>query len=198
MSARTREHRGGSGKRRIVTPDELPLRARRRLGWRRNLPIIRFVALFLCLLTAFQLVYYEFVTQSAAFAAYLTVSARAAGAMLRLLGETVTVSGDSMYSTFAMSIKQGCDGLQAAAILAIGVLIFPGRFRDKILGVTLGVGLLVLLNVVRIATLFWAGLHARDSFQTLHVHVWPAALVFSALTFWTTWMLWTTRPRTVV
>lgn len=176
-------------------PRQIGFGARLSIAWRQNLPIVRFVGLFLGLLGVFHLVYFEFVTPSAAFAWYLNLSSRVAAAMLALVGEQVTVSGDVMRSSFSMSVKQGCDGLQAMAILAIGVLAFPVAIAKKIPGVAFGVGLLLGLNLVRIASLFWAGLHAQKQFQTLHVHVWPAILIFSAWIFWVLWAMWATRPR---
>ena len=165
-------------------------------SWKQNLPIIRFVGLFLVLLIAFQIVYYEFVVSSAPFQAYLHASARAAGSLLGLVGERVTVRGDLMMSSFSMSIKHGCDGLQAMAILVAGVLVFPGQRRKKLPGIAAGVALLLGLNIVRIASLFWVGAHAPGVFQATHVHVWPAVLILCALSFWILWAMWATRPRT--
>ena len=153
------------------------------------------MGLFLVLLTAFQIAYYEFVVSSAPFKAYLHASARAAGTLLGWVGEQVTVLGDVMASSFSMSIKHGCDGLQAMAILVAGVLVFPGERRKKLPGIAAGVGLLLGLNIVRIASLFWMGVHAPGLFQTVHVHVWPAVLILCALSFWILWAMWATRPR---
>lgn len=160
---------------------------------RRNRPIVRFIVLFVGLLLAFQIAYYEFLTPSSAFRSYLAFSTKTAALLLRLVGEPVRVSGDVMSSTFSMSVSRGCDGLQALAILALGVLAFPVEARKKIPGVGVGVALILVLNIVRIATLFSAGVHFPKQFQTLHVHVWPAVLIFAALAFWMLWAMWATR-----
>ena len=152
--------------------------------------------MFLALLAAFQVAYYEFIVSSAAFKTYLAISGRLAAALLSLVGEKVTASGDMLVSTFSLSIKQGCDGLQAMAIVVIGVLAFPSSARKKIPGVVIGIALLLVLNTLRIATLFWAGVHMPSVFQSLHVHVWPAFLVLSALVSWALWAMWATVQRT--
>lgn len=155
--------------------------------WVDNRASVRFVGLFLGLLVAFQIAYYEIIVPSAAFASYLGACARIAAAVLHLLGEEVTATGDAMSAGFTMSIKTGCDGLQAMAILAIAVVAFPGSGRHKLLAVAGGVVLVLLLNVLRLVTLFWAGVHAPGWFQTLHVHVWPAFLILVALGYAIGW-----------
>ncbi len=156
-------------------------------------PIARFVALFVILMVAFQLVYYELVVLSAPFQAYLSASARAAAVLLQLAGESVTVSGPVLSSTTAVAVKHGCDGLQAMWILIAGVAVFPGGGLKKLAGMCVGIGLLLILNVVRIASLVWAGAHANSWFQPLHVHIWPAVLVSCAMLLWVLWALWATR-----
>jgi exosortase/archaeosortase family protein len=156
--------------------------------------VVRFVLLFGGLLVAFQLVYYELIVTSSFFESYLAVSSKVAAFLLGLVGEPVRASGGVLTSTFSMSVKQGCDGLQAMAIVASGVLALPGGRRVKLLGVALGVLLLLGLNVLRIASLFWAGIHWPERFQLLHVHVWPAVLVFAAFVYWIGWAS-RTMPR---
>jgi len=166
--------------------------------WRENLPILRFVGLFALLFTAFQISYYEFIVGSAAFHSYLVASCKAAAALLGITGEEVTAIGDVLRGKFTLSVKVGCDGLQAMGILLVAVLVFPGCSpKRKLVGLFMGLGLVLILNVVRIASLFWAGLHLPGVFQTMHVHIWPAFLIFSALLFWTLWALWAARPRRV-
>ncbi len=161
---------------------------------RHNRPILRFVGSYLGLLVLFQVVYYQFIIDSAPFRSYLTASGRAAAILLSLVGEQVIVTGDSMVGRFSMSIKVGCDGLQAMAILAIGVLAFPGGgWKKKLLGTATGIVLLLALNVMRLASLYWMGSRARSLFQTLHVHVWPAVLIVAAAFFWIAWALHATR-----
>ena len=165
---------------------------RRRRGylvaeWRRSVPVVKFVGLYVALLLLFQIFYYQLVVGSAPFAVYLTWSGRAASVLLRAVGDSVVVSGDTMTSAFVMSIKQGCDGLQAMAVLVVGMAIFPTAWRARMLGALAGVLLLLALNVLRIASLFWFGQHRFGLFQTMHVHVWPAVLILFAVGFWAVW-----------
>jgi exosortase/archaeosortase family protein len=151
--------------------------------------VLRFVGLFAGLLVGFQLLYYELIVDSTVFSGYMAVSGEVAAWLLRLCGEPVQASGGVLTSSFSMAVKQGCDGLQAMSIVASGVLAFPGGRRFKLTGVALGVSLLLVLNLLRIASLFWAGVHWPTRFQLLHVHVWPAVLVLGAFVFWVAWAL---------
>lgn len=155
--------------------------------------IFRFVGVFLGLLVLAQIVYYQFVITSAAFRAYMGLTASAAAVVLGVLGESVTVDGMLMHADVSMSLKTGCDGLQAMALLAIGIVAFPVDARRKLPGIAIGIGLILALNVLRIVSLFWALAHAPAIFQTLHVHVWPAGLVLVAVLFWVAWARRATR-----
>ena len=35
--------------------------------------------------------------------------------------------------------------------------------------------------------------HRPAAFETLHVHIWPALLVFAAMAFWAAWATWIAR-----
>jgi len=161
--------------------------------WAQNRQIVTFAATFLGLLTLFQIAYYTVVVPSSIFAKYLGLNSRVAAKVLGLMGEKVMTSGDMMFSTFSMSIKTGCDGLQAMAILAIAVAAFPGEPRRKLIGAAGGIALLMVLNILRLVSLFWMGVHVPDWFQAMHVHIWPAALIIAALVYAVAWSSWTSR-----
>jgi exosortase/archaeosortase family protein len=80
------------------------------------------------------------------------------------------------------------------AILVIAVLAFPSSGGRKLLGVAGGVALLYVLNVVRVASLFWTGVHAPGWFETLHSDVWPATIVATAVLLWVAWARWSLCP----
>ena len=156
--------------------------------------MVRFVAVFLCVLVAFQFAYYALIVESAPFHAYVDGIGRIAAALLRATGERVVTVGHELTSSFTMSVESGCDALQAMAILVIGVIAFPSTGRWKLLGVTGGVTLLYVLNILRVASLFWTGVHAPDWFETMHTDIWPAAIVGSAVLAWVVWAWWSLRP----
>lgn len=163
-------------------------------GWKESRPILRFAGTFLALLVVFQIVYYQWIVGSRPFEAYLDGSARLASAILRVFGTSVVASGGVLSGSFSMSIRVGCDGLQAMAILLCAVLAFPGSRLRKAVGVLAGIAVLLVLNLLRIVTLYLAGVSLPEYFQMLHVHAWPAVLILAALVLWITWAMWVT-PR---
>ena len=156
---------------------------------------VRFVGRFLALFFLLQIAYYGAIVGTSFFHRYLSGVCRAAGLLLAALGETVTAHGDTLSARFSMSVASGCDGLQPVGILAVAVIAFPGSIARKIAGVAIGAALLLALNVVRVAALYWIGAHAPSLFDVMHVHVWPALLVAAALAVWLSWVVWTTPRR---
>jgi exosortase/archaeosortase family protein len=162
-------------------------------GERRHaVPIVRFIGVFLTGFMAFQLVYYEWVVPSAPFEAYLAGSARVAAGILRGIGMDAVAIGSTLAGRFDMSISVGCDGVQVMAILVIAVLAFPVSWRTKLVGVGSGIGVLLVLNTLRIVTLYCAGATMPKYFQLLHVHVWPTVLIVLAFAMWFSWAIWAT------
>jgi exosortase family protein XrtM len=157
-------------------------------------PVIRFVVVFVVVLLAFQFAYYGLIVDSGPFHAYLVAIGRLAANLLGALGERVVTADNQMTSSFSMSVASGCDALQAMAILVIAVVAFPGAISRKLLGVIGGAGLLFALNIVRVASLFWTGVHAPGWFETLHTDVWPAAIVACAVLLWVVWARWSLTP----
>ncbi|HEX6242960.1 MAG TPA: hypothetical protein VFZ61_18735, partial [Polyangiales bacterium] len=91
---------------------------------------------------------------------------------------------------FPLQIVKACSALDAQALFAAAALAFPTRWPRKLLGLCLGVALLTLLNLLRIACLYWVGLRAPDSFDAAHEEWLPAALVFAACVSFAGWARW--------
>lgn len=156
-------------------------------------PVARFVVVFVSVLVAFQFAYYALIVESGPFRSYVDGIGRIAAALLRAAGERVITVGHQLTSSFTMSVESGCDALQAMAIVVIGVIAFPSTGGRKLLGVLGGVGLLYVLNIVRVASLFWTGVHAPAWFETMHTDIWPTAIVGSAVLAWVVWARWSMR-----
>ena len=163
--------------------------------WQQSRHVLAFLAAYGGLLVVFQLLYYQVIVPSEAFVAYMEWSGRVAAVLLRVAGEEVVAAGSELRSSFTMSIRQGCDGLQAMAILVIAIAVFPGTILRKVWGAATGVAILLILNTLRIASLFWLGSNRPEWFQAFHVHIWPSLLVFVALGFWAVWVVRATPPR---
>ncbi len=114
------------------------------------------------------------------------------GVILSLIGYPVQVIGDSINNGkgIAVNIRNGCDGIEGLAIFWVGILIFPTKWKDKLLALLFGSLFLVALNVIRIVTLYWFRINVPSLFEMMHVSVWQVlfiALTVATLLFWIGW-----------
>ncbi len=131
------------------------------------------------------------------FDSYLSVLASLIGAVLNVFGADVTVTGTRVLSgEFAMQIVRGCDAIEPVAVFAAAVLASPVVVSRKLPGIFVGAVALLLINLLRLVSLFFVGAYSRKMFDVLHESVWQAAFVLLALVFWAIWVRWATRsPR---
>lgn len=83
--------------------------------------------------------------------------------------ESVTVSGGALVSNgIQLAIVRGCDGFGVAALLVAGVVCFPVQLRLKIIGASLGVMIVYILNNIRIVALYFVMRYHHEVFPDLH------------------------------
>jgi len=129
------------------------------------------------------------------FPRYLSLNAWASVVLLNAMGyDDVSLEGRSIQSpSFAIQIERGCDAVEPSALFIAAVLASPVLLRRKIPAVIIGSSLLLMLNLVRIITLYLTGLHFRSLFDTMHLDVWQAAFIVLAILFWAGWASWVGR-----
>ncbi len=119
---------------------------------------------------------------------YLEGNAWLAQAILRGLGQPVHVSEITISSPqFTMAIRRGCDAVEPTWLVCAAMLSFPAPFLHKLRGMLAAALLLQVLNLVRIVTLYWIGLHLPAFFNSAHVEVWPTAFILVAIAFFVGW-----------
>ena len=110
----------------------------------------------------------------------------ARGAAIPLRG--VEVTGTVMRSSrFALDVRNGCNGVEAAILLASAILAFPATMRSRLLGLTVACVAIEALNLVRLATLFWLGEHYRPIFDFVHIAVWQSLIILAAISIFILW-----------
>jgi len=124
--------------------------------------------------------------------------ARVSGYLLVVLGQDIKVTGASIHSPrFSVNIVRGCDAVEAVGLYVCAVLAFPLPFLKKLPGMIIGTLLLLVLNLVRIVSLFLIGVYSPRIFSLMHIDVWQALFIFFAVLFWILWLLWATRSQVV-
>lgn len=96
-----------------------------------------------------------------------------------------------------IDVTLACSGAEALAACLAATLAYPATGRTRLAGILGGVGLIGLLNTVRIGTLGRASA-SPVWFDILHVYLWPAALTLAVVGYVFTWMALADRRTTTV
>jgi len=171
-------------------------RTRPRNPFRR--PVFRFVVLLLIILGSFEVLLLTAWMKENVIPHSLRFYANMSGAVLSLFGEDVQVN-ESVISShrFSVNIKKGCDAVQPIALFIAAVLASPVMRRSKLPGLFFGLLFLVVMNLVRVVSLFYVGVYFdRKYFDMMHHDVWQATFIILAILAWAGWALWAAK-RTV-
>jgi len=147
---------------------------------------------FLLLFAVFLLVFYVAVAirpvNDAVVVPFTALIARVSGSVLRALGEPVSVTGTVISSArFSVNIENGCNGLETALLLAAAVLAFPAGWKERAAGFFGGFAVVQVVNLVRVASLFWIGAHHAALFGSAHTLVWQTIVVLCGVGFFVLW-----------
>jgi exosortase/archaeosortase family protein len=113
-------------------------------------------------------------------------------AMLHPLGIEAVRAGGTLYvpGVFGYEITVGCTGLVAGAVLTVAIVASPGARAAKTWGLLVGVPLVLAVNLLRLAHLFYIGIHAPWRFALAHSVVWEGAVVLVTFGVWLAWTRW--------
>jgi exosortase H (IPTLxxWG-CTERM-specific) len=103
--------------------------------------------------------------------------ARQASRLLQLVGEDVEVAGTVIRgASFAVNVRNGCNGLEVLAIFAAAILAHPSC--RKILPLAVGFTVLHLSNLLRVAALYAIGLYLPEEvFLLTHTVIAQSAIL---------------------
>jgi exosortase H (IPTLxxWG-CTERM-specific) len=105
-----------------------------------------------------------------------------------LIGERVAVAGTVIASgTFSVNIENGCNGLETALLLAAAIFAYPAKWTERAAGFLIGFAAIQAVNLVRVASLFWIGVHRRAWFDSAHTLVWQTVVVLLGVGFFVVW-----------
>ncbi|HYE94773.1 MAG TPA: archaeosortase/exosortase family protein [Rubricoccaceae bacterium] len=115
--------------------------------------------------------------------------AATAWAQLDVLGQPVAVSGRTvrLAGTSGVFVEDGCNGLSALGLFAGFVLAYPGRWRRRLWFVPLGLLVVFLANVARVAALAYFAAHWPAGFDLLHSVGTSAFFYFVIFGLWVLW-----------
>jgi exosortase H (IPTLxxWG-CTERM-specific) len=113
---------------------------------------------------------------------------RVSTVLLAVIGEKTQSFGTVIQSpAFAVDVKNGCNGIEAALLLVAAMLAFPASPKQRALGIAAGLAVIQGVNLFRIVSLFWLGVHYRNVFELFHAAVWQTALILLAVGIFLAW-----------
>jgi exosortase family protein XrtM len=92
-----------------------------------------------------------------------------------------------------LEIVRGCDGAGVLFLVVSAIVAFPSTWRRKLTGLVLGIGLIYLLNLLRISALYFVIAYQPDWFQLLHVYLAPTLMVLVACAYFAWWAFGSTE-----
>jgi exosortase H (IPTLxxWG-CTERM-specific) len=112
----------------------------------------------------------------------------ASAGLLQLFGQPVEVFGTIMRDkTFAVDVKNGCNGIEALILLVAAIVAFGGSWKRRLAGVGLGFLVIEGVNLIRIASLFEIGKHNPAVFEQFHLVIWQSVIIVLSVVFFVLW-----------
>ena len=158
---------------------------------------LRFLVIFVLLMGLYYAASTTALVKERFFPWYLRVSAATSGQVLRLFGnEDLQVKDKSLISRRgAISVERGCDAVEPSALFVSAVLASPVPLLQRLLAVVVGTAVLMVVNLLRIISLYLVAVHWRKAFDVMHLDVWQAAFIFLAIALWAVWATQVSRRR---
>lgn len=151
----------------------------------------RFLLRFVVLLAVLYLPLTLQSVDNAAIVPFSRAIAVVSGALLNAMGQHVTVSGVILTAgSNAVSIQNGCNGVEAVVFLVAAILAFPATWRQRAAGLVAAIALIQILNLVRVVTLFLINRYKPDLFELFHLAIWQTVIGGAAIALF---YVWTTR-----
>ncbi|HFA51479.1 MAG TPA: hypothetical protein ENJ95_20895 [Bacteroidetes bacterium] len=166
--------------------------------WSQKSPVLKFLLGFAACMILFYIIYLSPIFVDNIGRPILAVEAKISSFLLNIFGQGTTAAEDIISGDgFSISIKNGCDGLETLAIMLSGIIVFPIAFKLKWPGIIYGTLALMVLNLFRIAGLYFVGKHFSEGLFDL-LHEQGGFVIFTALGIflWIIWANWALNKRT--
>ncbi len=180
----------GKAKKKPYTQSRLDEKSSKASSSRKRRLII-FVLTFLGLLIVGAIIYPHLsIVYAEELSGFMAITADICGGLLGIFSDTVTVSDRYMSCKgFTVEIIEECTGMFEMLIFLVALLSYPADWRSKLIGVILGLPVLYLFNVLRIAALTLVGVYSPGLFDFMHLYFWQGTLILMITTVWVLWIL---------
>ena len=119
----------------------------------------------------------------------LHINAVVASFFLNIFGYQTTAVGSEVNSSlFNMKIAVGCDGIEPITYYMLAILAYPTVLKRKLTGIGKGVALLLMLNFIRVISLYLVGVYIPSLFDFFHVGLWQALFILAGIALLFIWL----------
>lgn len=154
------------------------------------------IALFLCIYGLLDYAYFLIPDEILLTHVYGSGLANVAALLGNWVGpeEGIRAAGHHIVSPLAdLEIVRGCDGSGAVFLLLAAVLAARAPVRSKLLGLSLGAGMMYGANLLRVLVLYFVVAHARGWFLVVHTFIAPVVVILLGCLFFVGWS-WSASP----
>ena len=168
--------------------------------WQDQSIALRFLGTFALMIGGFYAFYFSNFNITHIHPHILYAQAKLGSFFVNLMGQST--QADAQYiggDGFNMSVSGGCDGLEVTALLVAGILAFPSTWKEKWKGLLYGVGILTVLNILRLPMLYFAGAKGSTAlFDFLHVQGGFVIFISITMLIWGYWVIQVLNQRKLV
>ncbi len=108
--------------------------------------------------------------------------------ILNVFGQDTVVIGTTVQSSlFGISVVTACTGIFITGLFLIAVIAFPARWTSKFIGAGIGIAGIFLVNIVRLVSLYFIGVHWPGFLGQAHQLIWQSLLIVIAVALWLLW-----------
>lgn len=157
---------------------------------RRHAPLFRFFFVLIGVYAVWFVLYDLWLLPDGRLDAWLSYRVAAASSgLLDQFGYGVAHSGRvlGLNGAVGVEVADGCNGLTTVGLFVGFVLAFPGQWQRRLWFLPLGVGVVLLANVLRVAALALVQVHWPAAFDALHNF---GATTFFYVVVFLLWVAW--------
>jgi len=152
-------------------------------------PIIRLLVIFLLCMLVYLIVTLLPFFKEVIYPKIININAFFSSFFLNIFGyDTIVQDGQIVSDLATVGIKKGCDALAPIAIFTSVLIAYPRPMIVKWKGILLGVVTLLLMNLIRIISLYLINIHFPSIFDLMHLIIWQVIFIFLALALCFYWI----------
>ncbi len=141
--------------------------------------LLMFVGQFIAIVIAYYMIVL-FLSEEL-FSPYVNATAYLSSLLIRIFYDGITVSGNFIGSgTSYISLSFGCEGTEPLVIFLAAMVAFPLKFKDKLIPLLSGIGILYFLNLIRVLGLFIVNVNIPSIFVEVHEIYFPIVFIIFA------------------